>query len=128
MTREQLQALFPRASESFLRDNADSGSLGGRETAQRKRDPVQALERRARPRPVRKARVAVVITIIGFTNAFSDDDNIGAGAKSLRDCIAASLGVDDGDKRLKWEYVACQTAGREQYLVRIQLRKCRKSS
>jgi hypothetical protein len=119
VTREQLKAKFPYATEAFLARNCDiSGGLAGPE---RKPDPLPPLVKRPKVQRSGKSRLVVIVTIIAFRNRFLDDDNIGAGAKSLRDCVATSLGVDDGDKRIKWEYGFVQSAGREQTLVLMQL-------
>lgn len=62
----------------------------------------------------------MVISIIGLRCRLLDDDNFSGGAKALRDCIAASLGLDDGDKRICWQYGQLRTDGVEGYLVRIE--------
>lgn len=49
-----------------------------------------------------------------------DDDNLAGGCKPLRDAIAESLGVDDGDPRVEWEVEQVQTRGREFVLVRVE--------
>lgn len=68
----------------------------------------------------KRAKSRVVVSIIGLRRRALDDDNFNGGCKALRDCIAASLGIDDGDKRLTWQYGQLQTRGREGYLVRIE--------
>jgi len=44
-------------------------------------------------------------------------DNLPTGFKGLRDAVAASLGVDDADSRVAWEYRQVQTSGREGTVV-----------
>lgn len=63
----------------------------------------------------------MVISLIGLRRIPLDDDNFNGGCKALRDAIAASLGVDDGDKRLVWQYGQLQSRGHEGYLVRIEI-------
>lgn len=46
-----------------------------------------------------------------------DSDNFIAGAKPLRDAIAKSLGVDDGDPRLRWSYGEALSPGPAGVLV-----------
>ena len=63
----------------------------------------------------------VVISLIGFRRIPLDDDNFVGACKHIRDAIAASLKLDDGDKRLKWQYQQIQSAGDEGLLVRIEI-------
>ena len=109
-------------AERELRSAAGLRAPGRLARSQREPDQVPALESRPAPQHRRKRRVVVCIEIVAFKRRQVDDDNICAGAKHLRDCIATSLGVDDGDKRLRWRYACCPTEGREQTLVRISLK------
>lgn len=68
----------------------------------------------------RRAR-RLVVSLIGLRRRTLDDDNFNGACKHLRDAIAASLGIDDGDKRLCWQYQQLQTKGREGVLVRIEV-------
>lgn len=63
----------------------------------------------------------VVVSLIGLRKRTLDDDNFVGACKHLRDAIAASLGLDDGDKRLTWQYQQLQTKGREGVLVQIEV-------
>lgn len=119
MTPEQLKKYLPNASPSFLKLNSD---LPGRlQDPIRKPASLSPLVKSPRIRPSRKSRVVAIVTIIALRRGLADDDNLSAGAKTLRDCVAASLGVDDGDRRVKWEYAVAQTSGPEQTLVKICL-------
>lgn len=44
------------------------------------------------------------VTLIAIRQKRLDDDNLAGGFKALRDAIASSLGVDDGDERIEWIY------------------------
>lgn len=102
--------------------SAAARSLGAVTPGQRKQVSVSALVTATPARSRSKRGVGFVITITSYSRRVTDDDNrsVGAGsAKNLRDAIAASLGVDDADKRLKWEYRQQQTAGAEGTLVTI---------
>jgi len=68
----------------------------------------------------RRAR-RMVVSLIGLRRRTLDDDNFNGACKHLRDAIAASLGLDDGDKRICWQYQQLQTKGREGVLVRIEV-------
>jgi hypothetical protein len=61
----------------------------------------------------------VVVTITRIAPRALDDDNLRAGAKSVRDGITDALGLsDDRDPRLRWEYG--QEKGKpNEYAVRI---------
>lgn len=45
--------------------------------------------------------------------------------KPLTDAIAASLGVDDADPRLSWEYGQQQTRGEEGVFVKVAFYRIR---
>jgi len=62
----------------------------------------------------------VVISFVCFRSRPCDDDNLQFGCKWLRDAIANSLGIDDGDKRLRWQYQQLKTDGPEGVSVTIQ--------
>lgn len=51
--------------------------------------------------------------MIAMRKRVLDDDNLTGGFKALRDAIARSLGVDDGDNRIRWEcrQVRSETTG-----------------
>jgi len=63
----------------------------------------------------------VVVSFVCFRSRTCDDDNLQFGCKWLRDAIANSLGIDDGDKRFKWQYGQLQTNGPEGVAVTIQI-------
>lgn len=62
----------------------------------------------------------VVVSIISLRRRTLDDDNWIGGCKHLRDAIAASLGVDDGDNRIRWQYLQIKSAGRPATIVIIE--------
>ena len=80
--------------------------------------------RRPAPRPDApqegRAR-GVVVSLIGLRRRPLDDDNFVGACKHLRDAIAASLGIDDGDKRIRFQYGQFPTQGREGVLVHIEV-------
>lgn len=59
---------------------------------------------RARRSRVRSGDVGVRVTLIAVRQKRLDDDNLAGGFKALRDAIAESLGIDDGDERIEWIY------------------------
>lgn len=60
------------------------------------------------------------MTCVAFLLFYIDDDNLTAGLKPLRDAVAESLGVDDGDPRVEWETEQVQTRASEFVLVRVE--------
>lgn len=63
--------------------------------------------------------LAISIRLIVISKRAMDFDNIVGSLKPLRDCIAKSLGVDDGDSRLSFEYHQCKTSSQEGVIVTI---------
>lgn len=97
---------------------ADSvGTVGDNQLQQ---DSRPSLVKASRTRKTRKGRLAFRITIIAVGPELLDDDNCATGSKALRDAIATSLGVDDGDGRIRFEYGSVYTAGQPGCIVHIQ--------
>jgi len=75
------------------------GVFGGSEGGGRRR------AKRTRPGPnTSEAEPIVQVCILCIRQKRLDDDNLANGCKSLRDAIAAWIGIDDGDLRIAWEY------------------------
>ena len=56
---------------------------------------------------------------MAFRHRALDDDNLTGGLKPLRDTIASTLGLDDGDPGLRFTVHQCIGQGPEGVLVRI---------
>lgn len=105
MTAAQLKAKFPRASLSFIRRNetvSDSPVVAPK----RKHRAPPALDQNAPPKP--GGQVRVVVRLIAVGGRPRDDDNATGGYKGLRDIIAASLGIDDGNPRIQFKVHHCR--------------------
>ena len=63
----------------------------------------------------------LVVSFVCFRSRPCDDDNLQFGCKWLRDAIANSIGIDDGDKRFRWQYHQLKTDGPEGVSVTIQI-------
>jgi len=84
---------------------------------------AEPVRRASAPTHARQSRCTrrLVVSLIGLRRRTLDDDNFNGACKHLRDAIAASLGLDDGDKRITWQYQQLQTRGREGVLVHIEV-------
>jgi hypothetical protein len=71
-------------------------------------------------RKSRKSGVVCCVKIIACLRFELDPDNLIAGCKPIRDCVATSLGVDDRDKRVRWEYGQIIGTGEEGVIVKIE--------
>jgi len=49
-----------------------------------------------------------------------DDDNLRGSQKSVRDGIADRLGIDDRDRRVRWDY-GQEKGGAKEYAVRVEV-------
>jgi len=83
--------------------------------------PVPPLVRLQKKCETRCRNLAIVVTILSFRRRVLDDDNLPSAFKGLRDAIAKSIGVDDGDRRYRWEYRQVETLGQEGTLVTIEV-------
>ena len=67
--------------------------------------------------------VVVVVTLIAMLRReFDAHDNLRASLKPLVDAIAASLGVPDNDRRVRWQYAQARTAGEPRVVVTVEKR------
>jgi hypothetical protein len=100
-----------------------SGALGA-VGATKHRQPAGALVGRQAPQPSRPARLVagaeVTVTLVAHLARRLDTDNLAHALKPLRDAIAGTLEVDDGDERLRWEYGQVETRGREGVTVKVE--------
>ncbi len=104
-------------SESLRRLNPHLFGVAGLAPDKREPRQVATLDKDAQGKPVNQVRLAV--RIVSFSRRVKDDDNHTGGNKHLRDCIAASLGIDDGDKRIKFEYQQIESLGPEGTMVLV---------
>jgi len=94
--------------------------VGGLLPTKPKPEPLPALDRKAQNRGRSKGSVVVRVTIIRCGSRLLDDDNLCFAYKPLRDSIATSLGIDDGDKRISFEYGQCETKGKRGTIVKLE--------
>ena len=94
---------FPNASESVKRLNPHLFAVGAVET----RQSEQAAPLVSRPQGQQAGKTSVgyrVCLVAHLKRPMDGHDNLRASLKPLVDAIAATLGIDDGDKRIEWDY------------------------
>ena len=70
---------------------------------------------------VRPSEVVVVVTMIAMLRReFDAHDNLRASLKPLVDAIAASLGIPDNDRRVRWQYGQQRTDGAPRVVVMVE--------
>ena len=82
--------------------------------------PLPALDQNISQQQ-RGKKALVEVSIIALRKGTVDDDSLPTCSKPLRDIIAHYLGVDDGDRRVRWKYAQCLTTGKTETIVRIEL-------
>lgn len=112
LSREEFNALI--AKRPHL---APVGALA---PSKREQGSGKALDQKPRRFKGSKGSVVVVVTIISCRRGELDSDNLVAGCKPIRDAIARSLGIDDADPRVRWEYGQCQTNGEQGCIVKLE--------
>jgi len=110
------------ASESTKRRNPElfGSALDSVATHSPERNKVSALDGRGKERRQRKGRVVILVSIIALRRRLLDEDSAIFALKPLRDAIAASLGIDDADARIAWQYGQQTTKGEQGVIVRIE--------
>lgn len=124
-TLEQLQSSKVwqnPANQALVTDalRSQGNSLGAVARDELQPDKGASLDKGPRKRARRKRGVVVCVTIIACGPRLLDDDNLATGAKPLRDGIAAGLGIDDGDRRIRWQYRSIETTGEPGVIVTVE--------
>lgn len=114
-----MKGTFDNASESFKARNPHLYPVAQLRAPERQRDAVSQPARgddheTAGPR-------SVVISLVSFRHRTLDSDNVVFGFKWLRDAISKTIGFDDGDPRITWEYAQVRTEGHQGTVVKIEL-------
>lgn len=110
---------FDNASESFKRLNPSLFSVGAVAPAQPKPGGLRSAP--AKDAVEKGGSFRLVVSLVSFRRQLLDDDNLNGSCKHLRDAIATSLGLDDGDQRIRWEYGQIESRGRAGVAVKIEL-------
>lgn len=110
---------FSHASESFKRLNPQLfGAVAPTHHQKPKRNqrgqsPNRVLEQVPNG-------VAIRVHFVAFRHRLFDDDNNVNSFKQLRDAIAATLGIDDADRRITFECSQVKTDGEQGVVVKIE--------
>jgi hypothetical protein len=111
---------FPRhVQERIIKENPDV--FRPVETKKPKSTPAPPLASGSQEHKGSTGGMEGVITFTAHLRRVLDDDNLAGSIKPLRDAIARSLGIDDGDKSVRWEYGQIETRGTEGVLVKLEL-------
>lgn len=111
-----------RARERMQSKHEASSNLGAVVATRTERNKVQALDGAIKERRQRKGSVEPCcrVLLIACRHRELDDDSNVYSLKPLRDAIAASLGLDDADTRIRWDYGQAITPGEQGVIVRIE--------
>lgn len=96
------------------------GSLCRMASDQPQQAALRALDKGVQKRQKGKGSVEVVVSLVACRRNELDDDNNVASLKPLRDAIAETLGLDDGDRRIRFECGQTETRGRQGVIVKIE--------
>lgn len=117
MTADELRKHFPHISEDCIRKTLGLGSVAMPQREQSTPKTLDGQPHRHRKRP---HRTCAVISLISFRRRELDGDNLVAGFKPLRDALADTLGINDADPRIRWQYGQCETRGETGTIVKIE--------
>lgn len=106
--------------ERILRDNPDLIDRVRRVETRQPQPPVAPpLDRRRPQQPRGPDGVVVRVVFVVLLRRPMDSDNLIGAIKPLRDAVCESLGLDDGDTRIAFEYAQAHTAGQEGVIVKV---------
>jgi hypothetical protein len=118
-TKEDLLR-YEQRTKSINSPQIEHAVVGAVGAPKREQGQGAALDQKPSRYKKRKGRLAVVVTLIACRRGELDSDNNVGSLKGTRDAIARSLGVDDGDERVRWCYGQCRTDGETGVIVRIE--------
>lgn len=100
-------------------------AVGVVEAGQSERAAAPALDRGGAERQGGEGGVVWRVALVAHRRRLLDDDNNVASMKPLRDAVAETLGLDDGDRRVSWECGQVRTDGAEGVAVRVEEIECK---
>jgi hypothetical protein len=117
VTRDQILKLWPNASESTIRKNLDVCPVAA---GQPEQIALRPLDKGVQKRQKGKGGVQVVVSLVTCRCRELDDDGNVAALKPLRDAIAEVLQIDDGDRRIRFEYGQIESRSECGVIVKIE--------
>lgn len=108
---------IPYGSESYRRKNPHL--FRKVEASKPEPDTKQALDGGLSPQAEVQSRLEILVRMCSHRRRLLDDDNLVGAFKPLRDEIARTVGIDDGDARIKFECYQRKTTGDEEVIVEI---------
>jgi hypothetical protein len=107
-------------SESFRKLNPHIFGVGAMATRCAEQPALRALDQSKPQRAKGKGPVEIRVQCIALRHRLLDPDAVAYSMKPLTDAIADTLGVDDADPRVHWEWSQAPTGGQEGVIVKIQ--------
>ena len=90
------------------------------EASQPKPTATQTLVGLRQKQQKSKRGLEVIVTLVAVRRHLLDDDNNTGSLKTIRDSVAKTIGIDDGDSRIKFEYGQSKTDGEEGVIVKVK--------
>ncbi len=104
------------------REQNSCSAMGGLGSASAQHAPLSTLVQGVQEPARGKEGVAIRITLISCRRKLLDaHDNLPYAMKPICDAIAASIGLDDADPRIQWQYEQILTKGEPGVLVHIEI-------
>lgn len=95
------------------------GDLGGVRSEVAKPTATLALDSRQPRIQKGQGRVAFRIVLMSLRRRLLDPDNLAGSTKHLQDAVCETIGIDDGDPRVEFEYRQVRTDGKQGVIVKI---------
>lgn len=118
----RLEDLPPAVRERVRLQMLEDGAVRVRAAARHPRQPgaLRPLVEEVEGGGQSESGVVCRVTLVLCRPRRLDSDSVPATLKWLRDAVAKSLGVDDGDERVEWEYGQCVSNGTEGVVVKVE--------
>ena len=116
-----MKELPKNVSESVRKRNPELYGPDLGRLANPKRQQSQRSQSQDRVVESGQTSMAYRVFIVSIRKKLVDEhDNLRTGAKPLVDTISATLGFDDADPRISWEYGQIKTTGKPGTIIKIE--------